>query len=533
MLFRHLLFRITIAATALAVISCQEDTYVPPPAFNNNNNNNDGGNTQPEQPEVPDQPQEYDFAANPASLSFPGEGGDATFELSTNCAWTSRCDADWITYGHTFGQGDDIVYVSVTANPSTEESRSAEILFYPEDGSSGSLRFAVTQEPNSNAGSSVIVNVTTGDASQISTTGATLQGSYAGNADSIYDRGFYYGVSSSNLNLEAGLNSTTGASGSFSATVSSLEPGTTYYYKAYVTVWNASENKYVDFTGSVKSFTTTSSGTTSSGLQYLGCYEMPAISLSSSSGYSGKGKESDCNTNWYNYNTTNSNQIVVTHTFPYGGKTYRNYTILVDKTKKAALWNAFVMHKDVFAKDNNVGRSGSWHQDPAVPSSWQSCFSSSGFSRGHEVASNYRQVCTEANKQTFYYTNQALQYQTSFNDGVWNSLENAVVSSSPSGRDTLYVVVGLLYENNKQLDGVPVPSHFYKCLMKCSFDSSGNMTGAKGAAYIFTNEAHSGMSYSQGATSIDAIEQRAGFDFFANVPKQYQDAAEKTTSGVL
>ena len=223
----------------------------------------------------------------------------------------------------------------------------------------------------------------------------------------------------------------------------------------------------------------------------------------------------------------------MTHTFKESGRRYRNFTILVDQDKKAALWNAFVMHDDVYAEDNNVGRYGSWHEDPGVPSSWQSCFSQSGYSRGHQVASNYRQVSTEANSQTFYYTNQALQFQNGFNDGVWNSLELAVKAGAPSGRDTLYVVVGLLYEDSKEFSGVPVPSHFYKCLMKCSFDSSGKMTGARGDAYCFTNVSHAGESYSKGRTTIDAMEQRSGFDFFANVPKELQEAAEKTSSSVF
>lgn len=269
-----------------------------------------------------------------------------------------------------------------------------------------------------------------------------------------------------------------------------------------------------------------------SGLQYLGCYEIPAVSLVSTESCTDSGNETVNSAKWYKYQTTNPDQIIVTHTFPYQGKTYRNYTILVDKNKKASLWNAFVMHSDVYGEDHGVGRSGSWKADPALPSDWQSCFSSSGYSRGHQVASNYRQVNTDANKQTFYYTNQALQYQTQFNDGVWNNLENAVVGNQPGGLDTLYVVVGLLYENERTLDGVPLPSHFYKLLMKCSFSSDGTMTGAKGAAYIFTNEAHPGMSYSAGITTIDAIEERSGFNFFANVPAELQEAAEKNSSSI-
>lgn len=154
------------------------------------------------------------------------------------------------------------------------------------------------------------------------------------------------------------------------------------------------------------------------------------------------------------------------------------------------------------------------------------------------MASDYRQSSVMQNKQTFYYSNQAPQWQNSFNQGVWSSLENAVKGNVPSGKDTLYVVTGVLYEGTiKTLPSkigvnVPIPSHFYKCLMMCSFNTSGQMTSAKGCAYVFTNEAHPKMEYSQGITTIDAIEERAGFDFFANVPAALQTAAEKSSKSI-
>ena len=84
------------------------------------------------------------------------------------------------------------------------------------------------------------------------------------------------------------------------------------------------------------------------------------------------------------------------------------------------------------------------------------------------------------------------------------------------------------------MSGVPVPSHFYKLLMKCSFDTSGAMTAAKGVAYLFTNEAHSGEKYTDTKFrfTIDEIEQRTGFNFFANVPSSLQDAAEAQSAAL-
>ena len=67
--------------------------------------------------------------------------------------------------------------------------------------------------------------------------------------------------------------------------------------------------------------------------------------------------------------------------------------------------------------------------------------------------------------------------------------------------------------------------------MKCTFNASGTMTAASGIAYVFSNEAHSGNYYDAAYVStIDAIEARAGFDFFPNVPSSLQTSAESTAT---
>ena len=253
-------------------------------------------------------------------------------------------------------------------------------------------------------------SVTTGDATNITSTAAKIANKYSGAPSSgAYDRGVYYGTSADALTQQVGLNSNKGTSGTFNVQLVSLEPATTYYYQAYITIWSADANKYVDVLGTVKSFTTedgSGSGGGESGsvagLQYLGCYEMPAIDLKNRNACSGSGPETWGTTPWFNYLTGNDNQMVVTHTYPYNGKQYRNWTALIDKDKKAPLWSAFVMHKDAYP-DNGIGRAGDWtysggnNTDPGVPASWQKSEAGSGYSRGHHVASNYRQACTDAN----------------------------------------------------------------------------------------------------------------------------------------
>ena len=194
----------------------------------------------------------------------------------------------------------------------------------------------------------------------------------------------------------------------------------------------------------------------------------------------------------------------------------------------------------------DADRTKSWEYDPAISTSgWQQTgldnATAVGYSRGHFVASQYRKKNDNANAQTFYYTNQAPQWQDGFNSGVWSSLEQAVFDASPTtSSDTLYVVVGVLYEGTVEtlpsgsID-VPLPSHFYTCVMKCSFNSSGAMTGASGKAFIYANENHPSVStkpynHADYVTTIDAIESRSGFDFFKNVPSQFQTSAENGNS---
>lgn len=385
-------------------------------------------------------------------------------------------------------------------------------------------------------------SLTTLAATQITGSTAVLNASFANlGTTNVQDVLFLWGESENNLLHEAYAEDFDVTSGVFHATLGSLEENKTYYYKAIMQYCTDGVN-YQLLEGEVLSFTTISGGSSggNSGLQWLGCYEMPYIDLENQQSYSDRGNETNAteiDAYWYNYLTTNSMQKVVTHTYEYKNKVYRNYTLLMDGERLCPLWVAHVAHADAYP-DTGIGRHESWTYDPALPKSWQQNglqnASSIGFSRGHFCASDDRQTCLDANKGTFYYSNQAPQWQNNFNGGVWSTLEQAIVE--PSGMDTLYVVTGVLFEGTikeyESKDGkmVSVPSHFYKLLMKCSFNTSGSMTGAQGIAYLFTNEAHAGANYADFATSIDEIERRSGFDFFANVPADLQTTAENMTS---
>ncbi|MBR5700747.1 MAG: DNA/RNA non-specific endonuclease [Bacteroidales bacterium] len=389
--------------------------------------------------------------------------------------------------------------------------------------------------------------ITTAPATNVTVSSAVLNATFSHlGTTSVQDAHFRWGRTPGNLDRTLYAEDFDVSSGAFHATLSGLDENTTIYYQAFLQYCTDGTN-YVLLSGAEASFETHASSTGgNAGLQWLGCYEIPSINLQNENNYSGTGPETFGTTNWFNYLTTNSMQKVVTHTYSYGGAVYRNFTTLMDGNKRCPLWTAFPLHKDAYP-DNYIGRVGSFSvdtsYDPAIPEDWQSSGSTSdyngglGYARGHHCASEDRQVCDDANWQTFYYTNQSPQIQNDFNGGVWVDLEAATRSAAPSGRDTLYVVVGTLFEDgnygsSNDWGQVARPSHFYRLMMKCSFNSYGNITGAEGVAYLFENKAHPYADYndSEFVTTIDAIETRTGFNFFANVPDAYQTLAENGTS---
>ncbi len=342
--------------------------------------------------------------------------------------------------------------------------------------------------------------------------------------------------------------------GSFRAYLKGLAPNTTYYVRSYTKVYGsgdfALENK--TFNSKLVTFTTEHGGEpgpdpdpdvpgTEDGRNWHGHlvnYEIPHAEVNIPAGkeYSSTVNERSGGTKAYIYDTKAPGQRIVTHTFAKtDGKAYRNYTFLYDYEKKLPLWLSYHLNRGYCGTGGN--RTNAWNYDPAVPEKHQPNLKNSygsGYNRGHMMASHARSAITEANRQAFYFTNMTPQDERNLNTGgcSWNELEDHEMSILPSGRDTLYVVTGCTFDTpvkwitSKKGDRCAVPKECYKCFMMCSFDADGKMTSAKGIGYLMPNDKNGRNPYSSFARTIDEIESITGFDFFANVPKELQDAAE-------
>lgn len=272
-------------------------------------------------------------------------------------------------------------------------------------------------------------------------------------------------------------------------------------------------------------------------LSWLDCYEVPGNDVSLSDGclWHSRVKEtasySDASAYAYVFNPSDSRRRIVTHTFADKGKVVRNYTMLFDFDKRCALWVAYPMNKGIWY--SSISRTDNWGYDPAVPEQYQpylsSSYPSATYDRGHQLPSADRLTTYMANGETFYFTNMTPQ-NSSLNQGKWESLESSVrsVGNNCGSADTLYVVTGAWFDESftttTDRNGAKcaVPTGYYKCLMRCKFNSLGVMTSADGAAYAFENSA----SATRQDLSIDEVETLTGFDFFANVPASLQEAAE-------
>ena len=272
---------------------------------------------------------------------------------------------------------------------------------------------------------------------------------------------------------------------------------------------------------------------------YLVNYEIPYcdVDMTPNEPYSSLVREGHGSTNAYIYDTKQDGYRIVTHTFQNTSmaRVTRNYTFLYDYQKRCPIWLAYILNTGYCPKGGD--RTDAWKADPAIPLDCQpnlkNSYAGGVYNRGHMLASHSRVGEKVANQQTFYYTNMAPQNMRTYNvgGGVWNELEDAEMSIVPSGRDTLYVVTGCIFEDNKTCKDksgnvCAVPSTFYKCFVMCSFDASGKLKSAKGAAYYMPHHDPKTSNYNKYKTTIDFVESKAGIDLFANIPEEFQKKAE-------
>ena len=359
----------------------------------------------------------------------------------------------------------------------------------------------------------------------MSTGGATLQGSFSNATGTIHASGFVWSTDADfRTENDIQLGSYSGTSGDLSYPLSGLTAGRTYYYKAYVQVWDTTTSIAVPVFGNVQSFTTLPA---ESGITDSGWLELPQL----------EGGESFTGTFYGSDNHSAEN---------------RNYSYNYNYTYFASLWTAYPLTS---AHITGSASTSNWLYNPNISenyqinmtgSSYPTMYGASNYSKGHQCPNADRKSNGTMNLQTYYCTNQTPQIDDGFNSGIWRSLENAVRNLVSQSGETVYVVTGPVFrkvggsENitylhaasgqNAYPQDVPVPNYYWKALLKVKWNGS-QILSASAIGFWFPHQVLTGAHYydSEYVVSVDQIEAWTGFDLFHNLPNDKEATAEANT----
>lgn len=380
--------------------------------------------------------------------------------------------------------------------------------------------------------------VTTGASSGITYSSAVLEGSVVNAAGGIYEAGFYWDTDEASLaamqhpDQVVTTDGFANPSGSFNATLGSLNELTTYYYRAYVLWLNTETNTYEEFKGSIQSFQTITRDYSAAGWLELPSY--------TTAGMAGTTTSSLSDLYW------------ITHKAEMGGREQRNYTMLYDPELYTSYWVAYPLCSDHMTS----GRVDSWGIfDPKVPKDKQFSLSSgysvnvydgqvqtNYYARGHQIPNADRNNVAAMQEQTYYPTNITPQLQEGFNGGIWVDLESAVRSAVHAG-DTVYVVTGAAFRKKGWAEEIKtispsggrpslqVPNYYWKVLLKVKWNGS-SINNAKAVGFWLEHRddlRSSTSAYQNYTTTVDQIEAWTGFNFFANLPEALQNVCENSS----
>ena len=238
------------------------------------------------------------------------------------------------------------------------------------------------------------------------------------------------------------------------------------------------------------------------------------------------------------------------HNIYTSGRNYQTGSTTAGRTNAWAFDDSVTQYKadsnynkayEILSKYNSAKDTYDTYTNPIIPQSKQADIRftngfGSGWARGHMLPSATRYSTWNTNAQTCYATNIMVQ-EYNFNGGSWATLENN--TREKICPDTLFVVVGTLFEDNKTVNRfnrtIRVPSHCFKLLLRTKKGNSGkNISDITSAddlmciGFVYENSRNSeNATMSSAAVSVAEIERRSGFTFFRNINPAIADKVKQ------
>jgi endonuclease G, mitochondrial len=179
-----------------------------------------------------------------------------------------------------------------------------------------------------------------------------------------------------------------------------------------------------------------------------------------------------------------------------------------------------------------VPRSNNFRPDDTLPEAWNRVtptdYIRSGYDKGHMIPSGDRTNNPEDNAATFLMTN-IIPQAADNNQGYWADLEEYCRELVKRGRE-LYIIAGSYGEQGKIAQGkVTIPARIYKIIAINSpgkgIDGINESTKVIAIDTLNVNGDRQA-KWRQFLTTVDALEEKTGYDFLSNIKPDIQQAIE-------
>lgn len=205
-------------------------------------------------------------------------------------------------------------------------------------------------------------------------------------------------------------------------------------------------------------------------------------------------------------------------------KEYEGFTVSFNSQNHTPNWVAWELLGTETEGPNT--RSDKFWGDPDINGCPEPTdYKRSGYDKGHMCPAADQKWSTKAMNDCFVMTNMCPQ-QHALNAGAWKTLEEK--ERQWAKRDSaLVIIAGPVYDASDRHAvgpiGVRVPSAFFKILLAPYAEQP------RAIAFVYPNMSAPG-NMQQYATTVDAVEELTGYDFFAALPDDVEQAVESTFS---
>lgn len=226
----------------------------------------------------------------------------------------------------------------------------------------------------------------------------------------------------------------------------------------------------------------------------------------------------------------------------------KQYALSYNNTRHIPNWVAW----HLCANDmGQTKRSATFSEEQNLPFGWYRVsrndfqYAQYGFERGHLCPSADRTSTSEDNSATFTMSNVVPQSPAN-NSTVWNDLEQHARRLALRGNE-LYIIAGTYGIGGSTKNGtydfiavprsnvhIAVPAYLWKVIIAIPEGANDleRITAQSTAIAVLTPNTHNcATSWRDYAVSIDYLEKLTGYDFFALLPDDIEDALESKAAG--